>query len=467
MADIKFPPSLLSWRRAADAPQSFWRWCCFYVVRAFYRRAEVRGTDYVSGGGPVLVCSNHPSALVDSLVIQAAFPRIVHPLARSGLFRNPLLWPILKMIQAVPIYRRMDASDTSKNRDSFERCYEMLAAGEALLIFPEGESHSMPGMKGFKTGAARIALGMLERYGRAPAILPVGLNYTDVGRFRSSVLVKFAKPIPVGMLPGEAPDHAAHRITESIRAALERITLNPNSWAELETLRRLERFFALRNGKYRRRNLDQRFRTQQKLLQAHQRLRMADPERVERMRENLNEFERLCRWMGIRDYHLTIQYTPRLIVKFVLRSLIMLLLALPVGLWGVLNSLLPFVLTKQLAIRLSADRYQYDTAKVCLGVGFFSLFWGVQTWFVARWLGGHPELDWVPWAYGLSLLPSTMLALYMRRERERILDNVLVFFKFSRRADMREFLTAKRKALEREMARLVYLSLQHKKQPAA
>jgi hypothetical protein len=189
---------------------------------------------------------------------------------------------------------------------------------------------------------------------------------------------------------------------------------------------------------------------------------MADPERMERVRQHLDEFERLCRWMGVRDYHLTMEYTPRLIAKFVLRSLVMVFLALPVGLWGALNSLAPFLLTRALALRLSADRYQYDTAKFCLGIAFFSLFWGVQTWLAVRWTGSLPELAWVPWAYAASLLPSTMLALYMRRERERILDNIRVFFKFARQSDLREFLTAKRKALERELARLVYVVLQNK-----
>jgi heme exporter protein D len=96
-------------------------------------------------------------------------------------------------------------------------------------------------------------------------------------------------------------------------------------------------------------------------------------------------------------------------------------------------------------------------------MAFFSLFWGVQIWATARWLGGYPEWSWVPWAYAISLLPATMLALYMRRERERILDNIRVFFKFTRQNDLRQFLTAKRKALEREMAKLVYLSLQKSK----
>jgi 1-acyl-sn-glycerol-3-phosphate acyltransferase len=411
----------------------------------------------------MIVCANHPSALADPIVVQAALPRICHPLARSGLFRNPLAWPVLAAIQAVPVYRRMDAGvDTSRNADSFARCHAMLERGRTLLIFPEGESHSLPGMIAFKTGAARLALGSLERTGRAPVLLPVGLNYTDVGRFRSSVLVKFGLPVPVGILPGEAPDQAARRITEAVRGALERITLNPNSWAELETLRRLERFFALRNGKYRKRNLDQRFRTLHKLLQAHQRLRMAEPERVERMRQNLNEFDRLCRWMGVRDYHLTLEYTPRLIAKFVARSLLMILVGLPVGLWGALNSLAPFLLTKALATRLSAGRYQYDTAKFLLGIGFFSLFWGAQTWLAFRWTDGRPDRAWAAWAYAAALLPSTMLALYIRRERERILDNIRVFFKFSRQSDLREFLMAKRKALERELARLVYVVLQNR-----
>jgi 1-acyl-sn-glycerol-3-phosphate acyltransferase len=432
-----------------------WRWFCYWVVRAFYRRAEVRGLEYFPPAGPVLVCANHPSALADAVVVQAACPRLVHPLARSGLFKNPLAWPILKLIQAVPIYRRQDAADTSRNLDSFAQCHAMLRRGGALLIFPEGESHSDPGMHAFKTGAARLALGALQACGQTPVVLPVGLNYTDVGRFRSSVLVKFGRPLPVEQRPGESPEQAAVRITEYLRRALERITLNPNSWAELETLRKLERFFALRNGKYRKRSLEQRFRALQKLLSTQQRLRMDDPARVERMRDQLDRFERLCRRVGVADYHLTITYTPRLVARFVARSLAMILLALPLGLWGAVNSLLPFVLTKHLAVRLASDRYQYDTAKICLGMGFFSACWALQTWLAWRWFGLTPAL-----AYAATLLPGTMVALYMQRERERILDNIRVFFLFARKHELREFLVEKRKALEKEIRHLVFQAIE-------
>src|SRR5579863_7871466 len=127
MAKIGLPPRLSQWRRLGGTPNLLWRWFCYLVVWAFYRRAEARGREYAAVPGPMLICANHPSALVDGLVVQAACPRMAHPLARSGLFRNPLAWPILKFIRAVPIYRRQDAgSDMSRNVDSFAQCFATL-----------------------------------------------------------------------------------------------------------------------------------------------------------------------------------------------------------------------------------------------------------------------------------------------------------------------------------------------------
>ena len=117
--------------------RSAWGMFCRTVVHVFYRRCEAHGLEHVPPRGPVLFCANHPSAIIDAVVLQAALPRNLHPLARSGLFRNPLLWPVLKLIQAVPVYRRQDtAGDAARNEDMFRRCHGLLARGGALLIFP-------------------------------------------------------------------------------------------------------------------------------------------------------------------------------------------------------------------------------------------------------------------------------------------------------------------------------------------
>lgn len=435
--------------------ETAWRAFCRAVVEVFYRRCEVEGLENIPATGPVLLCANHPSALVDAVVIQAVCPRLVHPLARSGLFRNPLIRPMLALIQAVPIHRRQDTGgDTSANVDAFATCYRLFAGGEVLLIFPEGLSHADPGLRGLKTGAARLALGALEANGVAPLVLPVGLNFSEIGRFRSSVFIKIAKPLPVQTLAGESAEEAVHRVTGALGAQLGRATLDLDSWEEHRLLRRLERFFALRQGKIRRRSLGRRFRAQQKLTQAARRLRVSQPERLESTMRRLGQFERLCQRFGVRDYHLSVTYTPALVARFILRTLAVIFLALPVALWGALNSFLPYLATGTSALLASSDRYQYDTAKISFGMLYFGLCWGGQTWLAYWGFGLAPAL-----LYGASLPPSAALALYVRRERGRIMDNIKAFFVLVRHREVRALLENKRTELERELADLTRLAV--------
>ena len=432
---------------------TLWRWFCRGVVRVFYRRCEVEGMENLPSRGPVLLCANHPSALIDAVIVQSICPRLAHPLARSGLFRHPLAWPILAMIQAVPVYRRQDAGgDTTRNLDSFESCYRMFASGEMLLIFPEGVSHSHHQLRGLKTGAARLALGALERNGRAPVTVPIGLNFSEVGRFRGSVLVTVGKPVEIERRPEESLEEAVGRVTESLREALNGVTLNPETWDDLSMARRLERFFSMRRGKYRRQKLSQRFRVLRRLMSAQSYLREKQPERMSHAASQLAQFERLCRRFGVRDYHLTVRYTPGLVARFVARGLAIILLGLPVGAWGFLNSALPYAITGFLSVRMASDRYQYETAKVLFGIAFFSMFWGGQTALAYHWWGPWPAL-----AYGLALPPSAGVALYLRRERERIWDNMRVFFIFLRKRELRDMLEVRREELEKELADLARL----------
>ena len=441
---------------------------CRLVTRVFYRRCEVFGQERLPSTGAVVLCGNHPNALVDAVVLQAVSPRLLHPLARSGLFKNPLLRPLLAIMQAVPIYRRQDQASAGgeapngaatrdgapppamgKNQDAFDRCYDFLASGEVLLIFPEGESHSDSQLRTFKTGAARIALGALARQGSPPLVLPVGLNFSEVGRFRSSVFVNFGEPVPVEILPGEPEEEAVTRLTGKIQAGLEAVTLNPESWRDLDLLRRLERFFALRRNRIRQRTMGQRFRTLKKLNETHLRLWREHPGQVERVRLLLNHFERLCRKTGVKDYHLTLNYTPMVVARFVVRTLSVLLVMVPVALWGALNCGLPYWLTGWLATRLTRGRYQYDTARITLGMLFFGGFWGGQTFWVQQMAGG-----WAALGYSLSLPIAGAVALFVVRERTRIQENIRVFFVFMRKKELREYMRDKRRHLEVELAKL-------------
>ena len=162
----------------------FWQRFCRLVVRIFYRQFEITGTESIPNKSGLILCANHVNALVDVVVLQTTTNKDIRPLARSGLFLNPLLKPILNMIGAVPIYRRNDpGTDTERNEDSFVRCYELLAENQTIIIFPEGQSHSDPHINKLKTGAARIALGALQTNHISPVVLPVGLTFSRKGKF--------------------------------------------------------------------------------------------------------------------------------------------------------------------------------------------------------------------------------------------------------------------------------------------
>jgi 1-acyl-sn-glycerol-3-phosphate acyltransferase len=433
---------------------TFWKRFCRLVVGIFYRRFEVTGLAAIPAGTGLILCANHVNALVDAVVMQAATERLVRPLARSGLFSNPLLRPLLRLIGAVPVYRRQDSgSDTARNVDSFSHCYQLLAQNECLIIFPEGQSHSDPHLHDLKTGAARIALGAIEANGVAPVLLPVGLTFASKGHFRGDALVQFGQPVELAM-PDRLGEHAAvELLTGRIKQGLATVTLNADSWNDVDLATRVEKFFAFRHGRYRKEKLAQQFRALQRLLDGQRLLLQHEPDRVRSLMRQLHMFERLCTCCGIGDYHLTLHYRPTLIALYMLRTLLVLLIGFPVALWGTVNSILPFLLTRYLSRQIAKGEDQYDTTKILLGLLLFALFWSVQCIYVFQNFGGGWSL-----AYFISLLVSAPVALKMRSEYRHTLSNLRVFFLFLRKNQLKEYLLAKRMEIEVELARLVRIA---------
>lgn len=449
------PPS------AAGAPtlaQQAFRRFCQLVVDVFYRRCETSGRRHVPTSGPLILCANHVNALVDAVVVQATCPRTIHPLARSGLFRNPLLRPILNGIEAVPIYRR-HAGDpggeqaADRNEDSFRQVYAHLGAGRAVLIFPEGQSHSDPTLRPLKTGAARLALGALEHNGALPTVVPVGLTFTRKGKFRGEVLVQYGRPVVLEAVAEEPREETARRFTAAIGQGLLGVTINADSWQDLAFLDQLQRFFEFRHGRVYRRRLARRVRSLQRLIETHRLLRVTHPGEVTLLMTKLERFERLRRRYGVRDYHLALHYDTGVVTRFLLRALGFALFVFPLALWGGLSSAIPYEATRRLSLATARGLDQYDTASILFGLGFFGLFWGLQTFAVYWWWG-----PWPAFAYAASLPITSAVALKVGKERQRILENVKVFWLFMRQREVQRYLRVKREELELELARLARLA---------
>lgn len=127
---------------------------------------EVRGRQHVPARGGVIVASNHVS-FWDPPMVGAATSRELHFLAKSELFRTPVLGPLIASVNAIPIRRGM------ADLTGMARALEVLKRGDALLMFPEGTR-----IRGGELGAARPGVGMLAVHSDAH-IVPAYISGSD------------------------------------------------------------------------------------------------------------------------------------------------------------------------------------------------------------------------------------------------------------------------------------------------
>jgi len=113
-------------------------------------RALCRGKEHVAKSGPVILAPNRVSYL-DPVIVGVATSRRVHFMARKELFRNPLVGWFLHALQAFPVTReRIDPS-------TLKRTLSLLAAGQVVLMFPEGTRGDGRTVRPAKPGIAVVA----------------------------------------------------------------------------------------------------------------------------------------------------------------------------------------------------------------------------------------------------------------------------------------------------------------------
>lgn len=186
--DTVAAPTVPAWIRTLARP----------AVQAWLR-LEVRHADRVPATGPVVLAPHHRSH-ADVLAVGAASRRPVTFLGSEHLTRVPLLGRFLPRLGMVPVHRGHG------DADAMDRCLEVLDAGAALVVFPEGTRSRDGRVYRPRSGVAR-----LSAVAGAP-VVPVGVVGTEdlwpiggVPRpFGGVARVVFGRPIaPPADAPGD------------------------------------------------------------------------------------------------------------------------------------------------------------------------------------------------------------------------------------------------------------------------
>src|SRR3954454_7536976 len=134
---------------------------------AFFRIQRV-GREHVPDGA-VILASNHRSFL-DPFVVDICLNRPVYFVAKKELFDRRFAGWFLNCLGAFPIKRG------ESDEESVETAKQILARGDALVIFPEGTRHRTGSLGRPKRGVGRLALES-----GAP-VIPVAVHGTDRAR---------------------------------------------------------------------------------------------------------------------------------------------------------------------------------------------------------------------------------------------------------------------------------------------
>lgn len=138
----------------------FWRRGAAGVVRPLLRvvtKVDWQGFDKVPATGPVIFAANHmsefdPFVVADFVYEAGRWPQY---LAKSSLFKIPVLGPLLRVVKQIPVDR--GTVDASKALDA---AVSAIDRGEVVIIYPEGTTPKKGDLwpQRGKTGIARLWL---------------------------------------------------------------------------------------------------------------------------------------------------------------------------------------------------------------------------------------------------------------------------------------------------------------------
>jgi len=374
-----------------------------HALGLYFRRIEIEGRAEVPADGPLVLAANHPHTLIDAVLVGTCIERRVGFVAKATVFRG-IAGKLLRALGAVPVERAMDgpvdAAGRERNRQALAACEEAVAAGRALLIFPEGISQEAPRLQPLKTGLARIALGAEARAPGQVVVVPVALGYDDRETFRSRARVSFGTPIrvePFARARATDPDDftSVRALTETIRQALETHVVHV---AEAENEPLVAELDALYGASVAT-DAGGRLAATAAIARAVNSFAEEDPERVRRVREALATYRRQLAEAGVDDAVVRAETrTPTIQEQLAYWG------GLPLAVWGIVNHWVYYQLPRGAVRLFGADRLYTSAVKLAVGIVGLVLCYALQTALVWEVAGG------VAGALYLARLPISGLA---------------------------------------------------------
>ena len=182
----------------------------------------IKGMENIPAKGAAVMLANH-SSFLDSILLEAFFPRHIWFMTKNSQYRHPLLFWFLRLARSFPVRRYTVDPQAIRNAMGIVR------RGHLLGIFPEGERNWDGRMLPFKRGTMRLVLAL------GKPVIPVGISgaYGLMPRWthtiaRVPVTIRIGAPMAIRKIPASAQTEAdIDWITRSLRHRIQCLVETP------------------------------------------------------------------------------------------------------------------------------------------------------------------------------------------------------------------------------------------------
>ncbi len=359
-------------------------WVRFWHSILFYRKFTVLGRDNIPTDKPLIFTPNHQNALMDALALLFSVRKQLVFIARADIFKKPAIASILYFLKILPIYRVKDGFDTvKKSQDIILKTVDLITSGSALVILPEGNHSGLRRLRPLKKGFARMAFQAEEanNFLLDLQIVPVGLDYDNYQKFRSSLIVNFGEPVPVKdyiELYKESPPIALNNIKERLSKHLKPLIVDIESEYNYELYNELRVIYRSRMARILKvdaKNDRNRIYIDQQLIKRLANYEKQHSSSLADFQQSINKFIILRDKFGFTNS--IIDQNGISLIDTILSS-IALLVTLPLFLYGIINNFLSFWPPLIVAKRIEDPQFK-SSIKFVVSLLSFPIFYIIQS----------------------------------------------------------------------------------------
>ena len=384
----------------------FVRWILRAALRLYYTEIELVGRDNVPADGPLLVLAHHHNGMVDPMLLIVSSPRQLRFIAKSTLFKIPVLAFFMRGMKTIRAYRAQDAGGVRQdNSKLYEAVGEALSTGGAISLFPEGKSHDDPALAEFKHGAAKMALEAEARAGwkLGLRVQLCGIHFERTRLYRGKALVTIG---PTSTIDGYRdafaadPRAAVEALTKELQERMSKMVLAADS-VELARLAALAERMT-RDEEKDEPGLRTKLQRKKLLLDAYERLKETRPDEIAELHRQLRRYDQVLRTLHVRDDHVDADYSSGGAIRWALKTTLLLGLASPFLVAGVLMNAVPYWLVR-FCVFLAGSHIDVKASS-----GLLVAIVAFPAWYAfLAWLAWRQQIDWRLWAPILAAGPLT------------------------------------------------------------